>query len=89
MIENNTNIQRTRKEIISEFKIKTTFYKKEKIYIFLKTRDNFIYNGYITTIFENYIILLDKYNKEIPIAFSELERIDPWVDPLEKENFKK
>lgn len=81
---NFNNYNPSRNEIIQSYKVKATVFLKTKEIIFIKTSDERYYHGRIIKIYDEYFSLKDKFQNVIPITFSELKKLEKYVNKMEE-----
>ena len=63
--------------------LKAKFYLENKYNVHIETSNNKFYNGFITKVYDESIVLNDRVLGEILIPFIEIESIDKFIDKEE------
>lgn len=68
---------------MKDMKEKIQLFYTNKIYTYIKLDNGRFYNGFIKTIIDNSFIFTDDLLGDIPILFSELDKVDTSNKPKE------
>lgn len=78
------------KEIVAESNlIKARFFKKNKVFIFIKTIKGRLYQGYISKIEDDYILIDDIYSGQTIVTVVEIDTFEKHRDPEDIQRRKK